>query len=203
MIGMPRKNKLEQKMQQNEQVYRQAGELFGGSSRVFRYYAQSDEISMDLLTAADVPRPGVVSYSTVGLQQHSVGLRSDGKPLRIEILAAGYARYEHYPDLLSGCSFAIINADFACAEGAVYRDSVNMYVQGSPMRHLLFAKLSLWGKEPVDLEFEDKKTIWLTAIPISDGELAFFEENGTYALLERLKLAGADLFDLKRPTVLA
>ncbi len=201
MIASPKQNKLEQKMWQNEQVYLRACEVFGGSPRVFRYYDQSDEISMDLLTAPDSPHPQVVSYSTLGLQHHSVGMRSDGMPLRVEIAAAGYETFEYHPNLLSACAFDIMNAHFACCDGAVYRDCVNTYVPGSAMKHLLFTSRSLWAKPLDPFVFSDKKTVWLTAIPISEGELAFLEEKGPAALLAALEEAATDFFDLKRPSL--
>lgn len=200
-------NILEQKMLQNEAVYRAACEIFAQPSRVFRYYDQHDEISVDLLTAENSPCEGVTSYSSLGLIHYPLGLRADGKPLRAEIAGACYDRFEYYPNLLSSCAFEIMNSHFVCAHGVVYPECVNMYVQGSPMRHLLFVQpdeeTARYWEQPLNpLDFADKRAVWLLAVPISDSELEYLRDQGTEALLDRLREVRADPFDLERKPVL-
>lgn len=193
-----KKLSLEFQMRQNETLYHSVNGIFGGIPHVFRYYDQLDEISSDLLTVEDVPIKGVLSYSTLGLIHYPIGQRLDEKPLRIEIAGACYQEFEYYPNLLSSCAFEIMNAHFTCHRGAVYPDCVNMYVQGSPMKHLLFYPFSFWGKELETISFEDKVVKWFTAIPISESELAFLEKNPPEELVGRLKDTSADLFNLRR-----
>lgn len=41
---------LEQQLRQNETLYHNACEVFGGSPRVFRHYSPAEEMSIDILT---------------------------------------------------------------------------------------------------------------------------------------------------------
>lgn len=199
-------NILEQKLLQNETIYRTACDVFHQAPRVFRYYDQHDEISVDLLTVENSPAEGIVSYSSLGLIHYPIGLRREGKPLRAEIAGVCYARYEYYPNLLSSCAFDIINAHFACTPGAVYTDCVNMYVQGSPMKHLLFVEpderfACFWEKPLKPMDFGDKRTFWLLAVPIAESEFTYLQREGAGPLLERLREHQADPFDLERAPV--
>lgn len=205
-----KRNALEDKLRQNETIYRAACAAFGGTPRVFRYYDQSDEISADLLTVEDQPGEGLVSYSTLGLIHHSIGLRRDDKPLRVELAGCCQERFEYYPNLLSACAFDVMNSHFAPAvlrpdgglNAAARRDIVNTYVQGSPMKHLLFLPTALapWSAPLPPVSFTDKNTIWLAALPLSDAELRLWEAEGTETLLRSLD--AAKLSDLARPCAL-
>lgn len=189
--------RLERQLRRNEEVYRLACAAFGGAPRVFRHYDQSDEVSIDLLTVEDSPRPGLISYSTLGLQHYSAGLRENGKPLRSELTGVCCREYEYYPELLSACAFEIMSSHFPCRAGAVWQDCIQRYVQRSTLRHLLFAPCQN-GQMANPIDFEDQTTIWLQAVPISDGELAHQAEYGTESLLQKLTEADAELADFCR-----
>lgn len=194
-------NPLQMKQKQNEVIYQTACRVLGGTPRVFRYYDQGDEVSVDLLTAKGSPREGRISYSTLGLIHNPIGLRKNEKPLRLEICGGCLEKYEYFPNLLSSCCFDIINCRFVCADGAVLKENVNAYVQRSTLRHTLFCPFSLWDSAFPELSFEDKTVNWLYALPISDGELRFLEANGSEELLRLIRKAGVDVCDLERPAV--
>lgn len=210
MEHLTKRNLLEDKLRQNEMIYRTACTVFGVADRiggedpprVFRYYDQHDEISTDLLTVAGSPRTGAVAYSTLGLIHHSVGLRRGDKPLRVELAAAGDARYEYFPNLLSSCAFDVINAHISCSElrrGICIRDRVHTYVQDAVPAHLVLLPASMvtfWAGTFPDLAFPDKEVSWMLVLPVSDGELAWYEQHGAEALLSLLQ--GVDLLDLER-----
>lgn len=194
---------LENKMQQNERVYREACAVFGGDPRVFRYYDQTDEVSVDLLTEEEVPLPGAVSYSTLGLIHYPIGQRAGDKPQRVELAAACYRKCEYFPNLLSCCAFDVMNARFSCRHGSVYPDAVNTYIQFSPMKHMLFvADGGFWQRPLPELAFGDKRVLWLTVLGISDSELVYLEKHGLEALLARLRQAAVKPWDWERESVL-
>lgn len=205
---------LEKKLHQNERIYREACTIFGGEPRVFRYYDQSDEVSIDLLTVEDAPLPDIVSYSTLGLIHYpkiapSVEAVPDGgfpvveKPCRMEIAGACRRKHEYLPNLLSFCCFEIINARFQCYHGSVYPDIINTYMQGSPLKHVLFVSIGgVWEKPMPRLEFEDKTVQWLNAIPISDGEFTYLETHGTEALLDLFREHKIDPYHWERKSLL-
>ncbi len=191
------------KMDQNGQAYQSVCGLFGGSPRVFRYYDQKDEVSVDLLIAEDSPGPGRNSYSTLGLMHHPAGMREDALPLRLELAGGCLKKYEYFPNLLSACAFELMCSRISCRHGCVGRDMVRTYVQFSPMQHILFYRgAGLWKESLPALRFPDKKVIWMTVLPLSDGELSFLEENGPEMTLFLLRDKGADLFDWGREPVI-
>ena len=67
---------LEQQLRQNETLYHNACEVFGGSPRVFRHYSPAEEMSIDILTGTDTPRQGEVSCATLGVMHYPVGQRA-------------------------------------------------------------------------------------------------------------------------------
>ena len=182
--------------------YKAACTVFGGNPRVFRYYSQSDEISIDLLTAENSPVQGCISYSTLGLMHEPAGLRRSNIPLRLEIASACSNKFIHMPDLLSACGFEIASARFSCREGAVLTDFVNTYVPGSPMKHLLFLSDYPWEKSLPEITFDDKIVHWLYVLPVSEQELSLVRGGGIPPLLELFKKKQTDIFDLKRPSVI-
>lgn len=194
-------NPLECRLRQNEKMYRAAGEVFEGPPRVFRFYDQNDEVSMDVMISPHPKREGICSYTTLGLIHYPVGQRRGGRPFRIELAGAASTEFEYYPNLLSQCAFEIINARFHCQEGAVLGDFVNTYVPDSKLPHLLFCRCGFWEQELPEQELEDKTTGWLTVVPISTAELAFLEQHSFSALLAEFYRRKTDLTDLLRPSI--
>lgn len=162
----------ERKLRENREAYETACARIGGTPHVFRYYDQEDELSIDLLTAEDVPEQGLVSYSTLGLLHAPVGRRADGKPLRYEIAGICPREYEYFPNLLSRCAFEVLNAHFSCAHGSVYRDVVQAYLPGVPVKHLLLLENpDFWGGEPFPcIDLPEKQVRWLGIYPLWDQE---------------------------------
>lgn len=214
MESSKQKNVLADKLQQNGDIYRAVCAVFGVEAqigtpeppRAFRYYDQYNETSIDLLTVPSSPRADAVSYSTLGLTHYPVGLRREELPLRIELAAACYDAYEYFPNLLSSCAFDIMSGHVSCreiGEGVCIRECVNTYVPGATLPHLVLlpaAEPIFWPDPLPELTFEDKRVVWLQAIPVSDGELEHYEQFGAESLLTLLE--DADLLDLERTPVL-
>lgn len=193
---------LASKLRQNERLYQKACAIFCGSPHVFRYYDSSSEVSADLLTVSDAPRTGIVSYSTLGLSHHPLGLREGGKPLRVEIAAACSKEFEDAPYLLSSCAFDAMNSRFLCCRGSVRQGVITTYWQNCRMKHLWLVPKNLWGNSILELSFEEINVIWLTAIGISDQELHFLEHNDSDSLLALFEKKETDLCDWMRESVL-
>ena len=193
---------LETQLRQNEFLYRQACEVFGGTPRVFRHYDPSNEMSIDILTEQDVPQEQTVSCATLGMMHYPVGLREGGKPLRFELAGACKGPNENFPDLLSRCAIAVMGTKFRCFDGAVFPDLVRTYIPESRLPHILLTEYSFWSAPLEAVAFEPFNVRWLTAIFLSDSESDFCAQHGVTHLLARLNEANADLCDPLRSSVL-
>lgn len=193
---------LETQLRQNEFLYHQAHDVFGGSARVFRHYDPSNEMSIDILTEQDTPQTGTLSCATLGMMHYPVGLREGGKPLRFELAGACKGPNENFPDLLSRCAIAVMGTKIRCFDGAVLPDIVRTYIPESRLPHLLFTEFSFWSERLEAVAFEPFNVRWLTAIFLSDKESDYCAQHGVISLLSLFKEQQADLSDPLRSSVL-
>ena len=69
------------------------------------------------------------------------------------------------------------------------------------MSHVLLVDPFVWSKSLPNLRFKDKTVAWLQSVPMSDGELTFFEENGLEALHDLFSERQIDVYNLDREPV--
>jgi hypothetical protein len=100
-----------------------AAAAFGGQPSVHRYWDRLEHSSVDLLSAVDAHFPGVTSYATIGLCEQDQGLIMEVKPLRVELLAAGYNRFAFLPSILTTCAINVIIPATCAATGRPSRTS--------------------------------------------------------------------------------
>lgn len=187
-----------------KRIARAARSAFGGGKpKVYAYWDDAHKHSVDILSVADQPDQGVTSYATLGLSQHSIGLSVGDRPLRVELLGACWTESEVFANILSTCAFNVINSGHRCAPGIIFPDVVSIYLPDSSMAHILFVSPFLWGDGiPETLDFSDRKVTWLQAVPISEAERAYAEENGADALESLFEQHQIDVYDLNRDSVL-
>ncbi|MCI5923976.1 MAG: suppressor of fused domain protein [Oscillospiraceae bacterium] len=193
---------LEQQLRQNETLYHNACEVFGGSPRVFRHYSPAEEMSIDILTGTDTPRQGEVSCATLGVMHYPVGQRVGKKPLRFELCGICRAEYEDFPELISRCAVQIMTAQAKCTAGTVWEDSVRTYIPESKMHHILLAPFSLWDKPLSEQTFDDVCVRWMAVLLISEEEYAYLKQTGLNALLGLFEEKKEMLSDPLRESIL-
>jgi len=186
----------------NRTIARTALKAFGGEPKVFEYWDENKENSIDLLFTINRPYDELTSYSTIGLSDYTIGYSVDEKPLRAEIVGACATEYEFFPNILTTCAFFIINSKFSISPGKIFEDIIPMYYPNHEMKHVLFTSPFLWEDSLMTIDFDSKKVAWLLAVPISDNEKLFAEENGTEKLKDLLEQKEIDITDLKRRSVL-
>lgn len=157
--------------QENKVIARTVLGAFGGKPKVTKYWDDNKNSSIDILSVSDQPQEGITSYSTLGLSDHSINYEVNGTPLRIEIVAAMESASDIYANVLSTCAFNIINSNFTCAPGVIFKNVISMYDQETDMKHIMFVPPFLWEEDLELLEFSNKNVTWLMALPISEGEL--------------------------------
>ncbi|CAM3824521.1 hypothetical protein BS11774_19140 [Bacillus subtilis] len=187
--------------QENKVIARTVLGAFGGKPKVTKYWDDNENSNIDILSVSDQPQEGITSYATLGLSDHSINYEVNGTPLRIEIVAAMESASDIYANVLSTCAFNIINSNFTCAPGVIFKNVISMYDQETDMRHVMFVSPFLWEEDLELLEFSNKSVTWLMAIPISEGDLQVTEKHGPDYLQDLLESKQIDIFDIKRESV--
>lgn len=183
---------------ENQSIARAILEVFRGTPNVWSYLDENEKSKVDILSCEDVPAKSITSYSTIGLSDFSIDLRSGETPLGLELVGACRTGYEAFPNILATCAFNIINSGYKCRPGAIFQHIVEMYYPGIEMKHILFIPTFGWRREFTTLEFATKKVTWLCVVPISDEENAYAAEKGVDALESLFEEKQTNIHDLGR-----
>lgn len=175
--------------------------VFEGKPQVSRYWDNSESAYVDLVSCADQPCDDVTSFGTVGLSDYP--LVQDGKefPARLEIVGAVASDTESFAEILTSAAFHIINQKWFCCPGSILQNAICIYDQSLEMKHLLFTSPFLWDDFASE-DFENITVAWLLAIPISDNEKLYADENGYDKLENLFEEKEIDVFDLERASIL-
>jgi len=179
-----------------------AFDAFGGKPSVIRYWDDAKVSSIDILICKDRPEKDVVSYSTVGLSNYTIGFSVKDKLLNVELVGASYSKFDIYSNILATCAFNIINSKYTCYPGAIFQNVINLYDLNLSMKHILFVHPFLWEDQLKTLNLMDKQVAWLLAVPISNEEFIYAKENGTDALEDLFVENEIDIFDLARKNII-
>lgn len=187
-----------------KQIYGEIKQLFGGGSAVVDRYGDSDDdpLWVDVMRTADAPQPGVTSYATLGMSRFdNGGLECDGKPLRVELLAACQSEYSAMADGLVSCALNVAKSGYQVTPGVVHPNVLDFHTPTVVLKHLLLVTPYLWDDAPEEHHFEDITVVWLMAVPISDSEMEVARQHGTEHLQRLLEEHQVDVFDINRPPV--
>lgn len=176
-------------------------DIVGGNPEFKRYNDNNECSSVHIMMIKDIPENGVNFYSTIGTSEHSVGLKIDAKPLRLELIFVADEKYSKIENILATCAFCIINSKYKCFPGAVFNDVINQYIIDTDMKHIIFVQPFLWENDFPELELDDKIIEWLLAVPISENELTYSEKNGFEALEDLFEKRQIDIFNIYRESV--
>ncbi|MDR7235940.1 hypothetical protein J2Y02_000545 [Neobacillus drentensis] len=116
--------------EENKVLDRTALNAFEGKPNVSKYWDDNYKSSVDILSCDDNNSEGILSYSTLGLSDFSVGYEENTLPLRIEVVGA--SNFDCFPNILATCAFNIINSKFDCSFGTIFKGVVKMYLPNSP-----------------------------------------------------------------------
>lgn len=186
--------------EKNRIIAQTALKAFGDKPTVHKYWDDNHNNSIDILSVKSREFNDEVSMSTIGLSDYSIGYEDGLLPLRIEIVGA--SDFDCFSNILATCAFGIINTKLRCSLGSVFKDVINMYLPDSPMNHILFLSPFLWGEELRTLDFQSEKVGWLMAVPLSEAEKNYADEQGLEALEALFEQAQINVFDLDRESIL-
>lgn len=185
---------------ENKIIAKLLAEAFGGKPTVRRFWDEKEKQHIDILSSIDQPENGVTSYSTIGLSD--TPLLKDGTeyPVRIEIIGACGNVFSGFDNALATSAFCIIISKWFCYPGAIFPNVLSMYKDTS-MKHFMFVPPFLWEEYLKTMVIGNKKIAWLLAVPISDEEKYYAEENGADSLEQAFVENQIDIYDLERKSI--
>lgn len=185
-------------------VVQAAVKTIGGSPSVDGMVDAGADTRVDVLTCADAPAPGFTTWSTVTLHARPNELpMADGSTLdvRVEIMAVGLPGSDVMGKILGSCAFAVLQDDWMLAPGVVYGDVVSLYDDKATTPHIMWSHPFTASDLAMVQITDDLKVHWLLAVPITEGERHFLEDQGYEALAEKLDAEQVNYLDLRRPSV--
>ncbi|WP_305616337.1 suppressor of fused domain protein [Novosphingobium sp.] len=172
----------------------------GESSEIIGVGDSKEVSKVDIMAVHDRPEQGVKTYATLDFATHDIGLEANGKDLRVELVMACGAGYQHGAHILASCAFEAMNDGANIGPGEILEDVVALYHPDFVMQHAMLVDPFLWDMESQQLE--TRTVAFLQIIPISTAEADYAEANGPDALQDRFVAEQIDVYDLERSSVI-
>lgn len=157
--------------------------------------------AVGILRVAGSPARGVDSWATVEASAFETPFRTpDGRPVRIEFVAAADSRLDRFGDAVSACAFEIDPVN-DIKPGTVYRKAVSRTYPDATTPHLFSVSPFVWGAEFAQYDDDDVHVTWLQLVPITAEEAELVAARGAGALEDAFMRAQPDLFAIDRTSV--
>ena len=154
-----------------------------------------------MLSAADCPAEGLSSWATVQASAFDTGLTTpDGRPVRVEFVAAADDRLARFGDAVAACAFAIDPAN-DIRPGTVYRHAVSNVYPSATTPHLFSVVPFVWGSTIRPYDDDDAHVTWLQVVPITESEAQLVSDRGANALQDAFMREQPDLYAIDRASV--
>jgi hypothetical protein len=188
-------------MQNKKKIFQHLNNAIGLKPKVVTFYDEPNVSKIDIYIGEDRPDFGITTYSTIGLSEHSIGLKMDSdEEIRVEFIGICNSDVIEFPNIIASCAFNIINDQYGCKPGTVYPDVIHEYYDDLEMEHIFFTTPYLWD-DLTGLHLGGNYVTWLMAVPISNAEFEFLRSNGSDALEDLLEKSNIDVFDILRKSV--
>lgn len=179
----------------NKKIAQHALAFIGGSPTVFEYYNEAETVSVDIMTCAD-ENFSITTLSTIGLSNVNISKEFEGMPLRVELLMLGRQNEEIFANILSSVAFWIEDNHY-CDFGSVIENVIEPYKTDATLKHVVLMQPVFW-KNYSPCKLDGNIIVWLLAVPISEKEYLYIEQNGIDNFDKLLELSNVDLIDLQR-----
>ena len=189
--------------QDNIKIARFVANAIGFKPQVFPYWDDDKKHSIDILDLVDPLDSNKKFYCTIGISDfpNLIDMKVGEENIPVELLITGYKEFDKVPNILSTCGFFIMKNRWTSQPGSIFKDIVQTYYADVDMKHIMFTSPFFWQDKLQPLELESKVVNWLLAVPISDKELLFKNENGVAALEALFDKKETDVFNLNRKSV--
>mgnify|MGYP005762136463 CR=1 FL=1 len=183
----------------NKKIAKHALSFIGGKPNVVRYYNDDKSKNIDIMISNSGVIKGIPTCATIGLNQIDIGFSTKGKKLRVELVAACNLTPETLGNILATISFEIMDAK-SCAYGLLISNVISSYVKETELKHVILMSPVFWPKYKA-LADEDCTIAWLMAVPITDSEKKYIEQNGVSAFDCLLERKEANVINIRRGSV--
>lgn len=181
----------------NKKIAQYALAFIGGNPTVFEYHNDDDTVSIDIMTCTDETASELSTLSTIGLASVDIGKEFDGKPLKVELMMLGRKDTEIFANILAAAAFRIKESQH-CEFGMVIENVIEPYSDTATLKHVVLMQPVFW-KNYSPCELDGNIIAWLLALPVSEKERLYIEQNGIDKFDELLEKSNADFIDLRRP----
>ena len=180
----------------NKKIAQHALAFIGGSPTVFEYQTEDKTVSIDIMTCTDKTASELTTLSTIGLANANIGKEFDDMPLRVELMMLGKKNEEIFANILSTAAFWIMK-NHHCEFGLVIENVIEPYMDNATLKHVVLMQPVFWENYS-HYELDGNIIAWLLAVPISEKERLYIEQNGINKFDELLEKSNVDFIDLER-----
>lgn len=160
------------------------------------------ERGVGILRVPDCPANGLSSWATVQASDFETPLKTrDGRPVRVEFVAAADAGLDRFGDAVAACAFAI-DPRHDIRPGTVYRNAVANSYSSATTPHLFSVVPFVWDSRIDSYSDDDVHVTWLQVVPITESEAQLVADRGAGALEDAFDHAQPDLYAIDRTSVL-
>lgn len=189
-------------MQNKKRIFQILQDRIKAQPKVMSYLDESENYKVDLYIGNDRPDIGIVTYSTIGLSEYSIDLIDQrNREIRVEFIGVCNSEIPQFPNIIASCAFNIMKDHYSCRPGMVNPNIIEEYYSGLEMKHIYYTIPYLWN-DLQGLEMDDHIVNWLLAMPISDNEWTYLQENGIDRFEDLLEQNDVDIFDINRKSIL-
>lgn len=183
-------------------IARKTRDLFGGEPKIRQHYNEDESIELHILRSAHRPQVGVSSYATIDLSTFDNQLfPADGRPIRVELLAACQQEFAAMEDVLASCALNVATGEFSVTPDIIMPDVVRIHEPRVRAKHALLTTPFIWGEGPRAVEEAEWVTTWLQLVPVTESEFHYAMENSNEALIKIFDRIQIDVYDINRPAV--
>ncbi len=168
-------------MQNKKEIFKIIHEAVKLTPKVISYFDETESHKIDIYIGENRPDVGLTTYSTIGLSEYPIEIVDrQGREIRVEFIGMCTSEFTSFPNILASCAFNIIKDHYSYTPGMVNMNVIDDYYKNLEMRHIYYTIPSYW--EDLQGHLIDGHIVnWLFAIPISDNELDYLNENGVDA----------------------
>lgn len=189
----------------NIQLAKRVAGAIGMEPHVYAYYDEEEKHMLHVLDCKDPLDNEIKFYCTIGVSDKRNNIEmKDGsfKNIPVEILMAGNRSTDKWGNIISTTGFYITKNGWPAQPGTIFKHIVNDYIPDTHLPHILFVTPFPWeDKLATTMHLDGKSVNFLLAMPVSEAESNFLEENGFSALEHLFEQSEVDYQDPFRPSV--
>lgn len=189
-------------MQNKKEIFKIIHEAVRLTPKVISYSDETESHKIDIYIGENRPDVGLTTYSTIGLSEYPIEIVDrQGREIRVDFIGMCTSEFTSFPNILASCAFNIIKDHYSYTPGMVNMNVIDDYYKNLEMRHIYYTIPSYW--EDLQGHLIDGHIVnWLFAIPISDNELDYLNENGVDAFEDLLESNDTEVYDLYRRSII-